>query len=60
MKIGPYKAAGPCVRRPLKRWRSPLWPDKAVLKATKSEAIGWFKEQLGLDRLPPDANIESY
>lgn len=43
-----------------KRWRCNLWPDMAVLRNTRSEAIGWFKKQHGLKRLPPGAVVESF
>jgi hypothetical protein len=60
MRIGPYKAEGPCIKRQPKRWRCSLCPDMAVLKVTKSEAIAWFKKQMGVNKLPPEAKIESY
>lgn len=43
-----------------KRWRCNLLPDSAVALNTKSEAIAWFKEQLGVDRLPANATIEAF
>lgn len=46
--------------RAAKRWRCSLWPDMAVLRNTKGEAIAWFKEQHKLKRLPPEAVVESF
>lgn len=43
-----------------KRWRCNLRPDMAVMRNTKSEAIAWFKQQLGLKRLPPEAIVEQF
>lgn len=43
-----------------KRWRCSLRPDAAVLRNTKSEAIGWFKKLLGVKRLPQGAIVESF
>lgn len=43
-----------------KRWRCADFPDKAVLKNTKSEAIAWFKQVLGLERLPQGTKVEAF
>lgn len=51
MRYSPTKA---------KRWRCNIWPDMAVIRNTKSEAIAWFKKQRRLKRIPRDAVVESF
>jgi hypothetical protein len=58
--VGTYKAEGPCVKRRLLRWRSPMYPGMACLKSTRSQAKGWFKEQLGVKELPKFFKLETY
>jgi len=43
-----------------RRWRSPQRPDAAVVKCTKSEAIAWFKDLLGVKKLPEGFEIEAF
>jgi hypothetical protein len=45
---------------PVSRWRSPACPGAGCLKATKSEARAYFKQLLGVDKLPVGFIIESY
>lgn len=48
------------VVHPQLRWRSPNCPGAGCLKATKSEARVYFKQLLGVNRLPVGFVIESY
>lgn len=43
-----------------KRWTSPQRPDAAVLRNTKSEAIVWFQQLLGVETLPDGFEIEVF
>jgi hypothetical protein len=46
--------------RVAKRWRCNLRPDAAILRNTRGEAIAWFKQLLGLKKMPPEAVVESF
>lgn len=44
----------------IKRWRSPQVENVGVARHTKSEAIAWFKDYLGVKKLPDGFVIEAY
>jgi len=58
--IGPYAVSGNKEHSDLLRWRCNLRPDAAVLRHTKSEAIAWYKELLGVTKLPTEAIVEAF
>lgn len=45
---------------PPKRWRSPQRQDAACSRHTKSDAIAFFKELLGVKKLPDGFEIEAF
>lgn len=40
-----------------KVWECNLLPGAGVLRNTRSEAIAWFKQQLGVKRLPAEGVV---